>query len=277
MLRAGTSKPSRRTVLKGVGMATVGGSLGASLPVGGAAQAQGAPPAPKGPKLLEMDGKAKLAVLGDRPLVAETQAELLDDNVTPTNKLFIRNNGQIPEPPANADAWTLTVDGEVDKALKLTLGDLKQLFRPVTLKLQMECGGNGRSAFSPEARGNQWGNGAISNAEWTGVRLSHVLELVGARPQARYVVFMPFENSNNGNSRVLWSSIDMAEAHHPQTMLAYGMNGEDLPAGHGAPVRLRLARQLGYKNTKYLYRITLTDDMKAANDPARRGPWYGGI
>jgi len=55
------------------------------------------------------------------------------------------------------------------------------------------------------------------------------------------------------------------------------MNDEELPAGHGAPIRLRLARQLGYKNTKYLSRITLTDDMAAANDPARRGPWYGGI
>jgi DMSO/TMAO reductase YedYZ molybdopterin-dependent catalytic subunit len=75
----------------------------------------------------------------------------------------------------------------------------------------------------------------------------------------------------------LWSSIDMAEAFHPQTLLAYGMNGEELPAGHGAPIRLRLARQLGYKNTKYLYRITVIDDMAAANDPARRGPWYGGI
>jgi DMSO/TMAO reductase YedYZ molybdopterin-dependent catalytic subunit len=69
----------------------------------------------------------------------------------------------------------------------------------------------------------------------------------------------------------------MAEALHPQTQLAYGMNDEELPAGHGAPIRLRLARQLGYKNTKYLSRITLTDDMAKANDPARRGPWYGGI
>jgi DMSO/TMAO reductase YedYZ molybdopterin-dependent catalytic subunit len=104
-----------------------------------------------------------------------------------------------------------------------------------------------------------------------------VLDLVGTRPEARYVVFMPFENANNGVSRILWSSIDMAEALHPQTLLAHGMNGEELPAGHGAPVRLRLARQLGYKNTKYLSRITVIDDMDAANDPARRGPWYGGI
>ena len=83
MLHPGTSKASRRNVLKGVGLATVG----ASLPPFGAALAQSAPAA-EGPKLLEMDGKAKLAVLGDKPLVAETQAELLDDNVTPTDNNY---------------------------------------------------------------------------------------------------------------------------------------------------------------------------------------------
>ena len=88
-----------------------------------------------------------------------------------------------------------------------------------------------------------------------------------------------FENAdqNTGVLRTLWQSVDMAEALHPQTLLAYGMNGEPLSAGHGAPVRLRLARQLGYKNTKYLARITVIDDIDAAYDLRRRGPWYGGI
>ena len=123
MLRSGTSKASRRNVLKGVGMATVGASLGASLPPVGAAHAQGTPAAAaKGPKLLEMDGKAKLAVLGDKPLVAETQAELLDDNVTPTNKLFIRNNGQVPDITGDAKAWKIKIDGEVNTPLEITVG-----------------------------------------------------------------------------------------------------------------------------------------------------------
>ena len=72
--------------------------------------------------------------------------------------------------------------------------------------------------------------------------------------------------------RVLWDSIDMADALHPQTLLAYGMNGEALPAGHGAPVRLRLARQLGYKNTKYLSRITVTDNMGVGARPGTPRP-----
>ena len=155
--------------------------------------------------------------------------------------------------------WRLTIDGLVARPMSVSLDELKRL--PAEHHITLHACEEGWSYI----------------AEWTGVRLSHVLKLVGTRPEARYVVFTPFENSNNGVSRVLWSSIDMTDALHPQTLLAYGMNGETLPTGHGAPIRLRLARQLGYKNTKYLSRITVIDDMAAANDPARRGPWYGGI
>jgi DMSO/TMAO reductase YedYZ molybdopterin-dependent catalytic subunit len=114
-------------------------------------------------------------------------------------------------------------------------------------------------------------------AEWTGVRLSDVLNLVEIDPDARYVGFIPFANpkQDTGVVRVLWDSIDMADALHPQTLLAYGMNGEALPADYGAPVRLRLARHLGYKNTKYLSQIIVTD----RKDFYRKGlgTWYGGI
>ena len=157
------------------------------------------------------------------------------------------------------DGWRLAVDGLVARPMSFSLGDLKGL--PMESHITLHACEEGWSYI----------------AEWTGVRLSHLLDVVGTRPEARYVVFTPFENESNGVSRVLWSSIDMAEALHPQTQLAYGMNGENIPPGHGAPIRLRLARQLGYKNTKFLSRITLTDDMAAANDPRRRGPWYGGI
>ena len=84
------------------------------------------PPAPKGPQLLQFPGKdGNLVLLGDRPLVAETPEQLLDDDTTPTSKFFIRNNGQIPEASAEPDAWKLTIDGEVNRPLELTLGELK--------------------------------------------------------------------------------------------------------------------------------------------------------
>ena len=112
-------------------------------------------------------------------------------------------------------------------------------------------------------------------AEWTGVPLSYALNVVGIRPQAKYVVFFPFDDS--------WDSLDMADALHPQTLLAYGMNGEDLSIPHGAPIRLRVARQLGYKSVKYLSHIAVTDTLKnigsglGSISPEIGYSWYAGI
>jgi len=163
--------------------------------------------------------------------------------------------------------WRLTVEGLVQRPMSFSLEELKRL--PAESHITLHACEEGWSYI----------------AEWTGVRLSHVLELVGTRPASRYVVLTPFENvnQNTGVSRVLWDSIDMADALHPQTLLAYGMNGEELPAGHGAPVRLRVARQLGYKNTKYLYRVTISDSLdnfgkgRGSRAAEGGGAWYGGI
>jgi DMSO/TMAO reductase YedYZ molybdopterin-dependent catalytic subunit len=105
--------------------------------------------------------------------------------------------------------------------------------------------------------------------EWIGVPLSHVLQLAGALAQARYVVYYSIQRN--------WmQSIDMSDALHPQTLLIHGMNGGDLPVGHGGPVRLRLPRQLGYKNVKYITRITLTDSLKGFVKKSSYS-WYAGI
>jgi DMSO/TMAO reductase YedYZ molybdopterin-dependent catalytic subunit len=112
-------------------------------------------------------------------------------------------------------------------------------------------------------------------AEWTGVPLSWVLNRAGVLPQAKYVAYFAFDES--------WDSLDMPEALHPQTLLAYGMNGEALPAGHGAPLRMKVPRQLGYKNVKYLSHITVTDTLKnIGNGQGSISPdygysWYAGI
>jgi DMSO/TMAO reductase YedYZ molybdopterin-dependent catalytic subunit len=113
-------------------------------------------------------------------------------------------------------------------------------------------------------------------AEWTGVPLSYILERVGALPQVRYVVYRSIQPD-------WWESIDMADALHPQTLLAHGMNGGDLSVPFGGPVRLRVPRQLGYKSVKYITRLTLTDNLKpfgkgtgGANSDAGYA-WYAGI
>jgi DMSO/TMAO reductase YedYZ molybdopterin-dependent catalytic subunit len=91
-----------------------------------------------------MDGEAEPVILGDKPLVAETPEHMLDDDVTPDGRIFIRNNDQIPEPAKTQDAWEIAIDGEVNAPLKLKLGEIKQKFKSVTYVMQMEYGGNGR-------------------------------------------------------------------------------------------------------------------------------------
>ena len=160
--------------------------------------------------------------------------------------------------------WQLKVEGMVARPASFSLADLKNL--PVENHITLHACEQGWSYI----------------ARWTGVRLSRILEMVGAHPDARFVMFVPFPNpqEHTGIVRLFWDSIDMHEALHPQTMLAYGMNGDDLPPDHGAPIRLRLTRQLGYKNVKYLSRIVLTDSMDRFGG-TRNGPsiatWYGGI
>lgn len=113
-------------------------------------------------------------------------------------------------------------------------------------------------------------------AEWTGAALTRILDLVEAVPQARYVVYRSIQPD-------WWESIDMADALHPQTLITYGMNGAELPVAFGGPLRLRLPRQLGYKNVKYITRITVTDNLKpfgkglGSVSPEFGYAWYAGI
>jgi len=153
--------------------------------------------------------------------------------------------------------WRLTVAGLVARPTSFSLAELKRF--------------PSRSQITHQACEEGWS----FIAEWIGVPLSTVLNFVGVSAQARYVVYYSFDK--------FWDSIDMPDAWHPQTFLAYGMNGQEMPTGHGAPVRMKVARQLGYKNVKYLSRITVTDTMKTIGDgqgsaaPAAGYSWYAGI
>ncbi len=114
-------------------------------------------------------------------------------------------------------------------------------------------------------------------AEWRGVPLSYILDRVGALPHARYVVYQSIQMPD------WWDSLDMADALHPQTLIATGMNGADLPVPFGGPLRMRVPRQLGYKNVKFINRLILTDDIKqfgkglGSGSPEAGYAWYAGI
>jgi len=154
--------------------------------------------------------------------------------------------------------WRLTIDGMVDHPASFSLAQLKSY--PSRSQITMVQCEEGWSYI----------------AEWIGTPLSHVLDPVGVKPQARYVVYFSIQPD-------WWESIDMADALHPQTFLTYGMNGGELPVGNGGPLRLRVPRQLGYKSVKFITHMTLTDSMKGfgkglgSASPEAGYAWYAGI
>jgi DMSO/TMAO reductase YedYZ molybdopterin-dependent catalytic subunit len=153
--------------------------------------------------------------------------------------------------------WRLLVDGRVARPASFSLAELKRF--PSCSQITEHICEQGWSFV----------------AEWIGVPLSHLMNRAGVLPQARYALFFALDGA--------WGSLDMQDAWHPQTLIAYAMNGPELPPEHGAPARLRVTRQLGYKSIKYLSRITLTDSLKNVGKglgaSATEGgySWYAGI
>ena len=254
----------RRGALKGAALAAMGAALGGAIPFA-ARMPQGLLPAALaqgsgGPQFLEMEGKARLILQGERPLNAETPEHLLDDDVTPADKFFIRNNGSVPEPLADARGWKIRIDGEVNTPLELSVGDLEARFDVVTRRLQMECGGNGRSGFSPQAAGNQWGNGAISNAEWTGVRLRDVLRAAGLKDSAKFTGHHGADSHLSAQGPAISRGMAIAKAMDEDTLIAVRMNGQPIPQLHGAPARLLVPGWPGSLSQKWFNRIELKSE-----------------
>jgi DMSO/TMAO reductase YedYZ molybdopterin-dependent catalytic subunit len=270
----------RRGFLGGAGLAAMSAAVGGAIPFASnmpaglipAALAQGATPAgQKAPQYLKFPGKdERLVVLGERPLVAETPEHLLDDDTTPTAKFFIRNNGNIPEPVADPDKWRFVIDGEVNRKLELTVGDLKTKFPRVTRRMVLECGGNGRSFFTPPARGNQWTNGGAGCAEWTGVRLADVLRAAGLKPSAMFTGHYGSDRSLADNTKdAISRGMPIKKAIDEANLLVFAMNGEPLTNIHGGPLRLVIPGWPGSLSQKWLTRIWV-------RDRAHDGPGMGG-
>jgi len=158
---------------------------------------------------------------------------------------------------ASFKGWTLGISGLVARPAAFSLDDLKRF--PVSSQITLHACEEGWSYI----------------AQWQGVSLPYLLNRVGVTNKARYVVFYCYDG--------WWGSIDMDDAWHPQTMMALAMNGQDLSIGHGAPVRLRVARQMGYKSYKYIARMELVDDLKKIGgglpdfSVGRKYAWYAGI
>lgn len=184
--------------------------------------------------------------------------------------VFKMNGNTMPRSPAyqqhlaeNFVNWRLVVDGLVNRPLSLSLADLAGM-RSRTQVTRHDCV-EGWSAIG----------------EWTGTPLSAILQMAGIKPDARYVVF---HCADDFDGNPYYESIDMIDAFHPQTIMAWGMNRARLPVGHGAPLRLRVERQLGYKQAKYVMRIELRqrfDDLYLGKggywEDHHHYQWYAGI
>ena len=208
-------------------------------------------------------GKDGLKILNDRPINAETPAHLLDDRITPASRLFVRNNGVPPETEGiDAAAWELRVDGEAcGKPQTFTLRELREKFDEHTLQLQIECGGNGRSEFSPPATGNQWSTGAVGCPEWTGVRLRDVLEACGITEDAVYVAYEGTDTHLSGDpdKQVISRGVPVRKALEDESLIVWAMNGEPLPALHGYPLRMLCGGWPASVSGKWLNRIRIRD------------------
>lgn len=203
----------------------------------------------------------EMIVLNNKPWNIEAQAHLLDDKITPNSSMFVRNNGLVPE---NIDAkkWTLTIDGESVKNKKVyTLNELKTKFSHHTYQLTLECGGNGRSEFDPPAKGNQWTVGAVHCASWTGVRLRDVLEDAGIKSNAVYIGFHAIDQhlSMDPSKEAISRGCPISKAVQDETLLAFKMNGEDIPLVHGYPLRLVAGGWPASVSGKWVNRISIRD------------------
>ena len=199
----------------------------------------------------------RLIVHVARPLDAETPVQEFASYLTPNSRFFVRSHfGPPPAELLSDQNWRLRVGGLVYRPLTFTLQDLKQ-FEEVTLTAVVQCSGNGRAFHRPKVPGVQWERGAIGNAQWTGVRLRDVLAKAGVQTGAYHVQFQGADRPVVASVPLFTRSIPLEKALHPDTVLAYEMNGRPLPLLHGAPLRVITPGWMADSYTKWLTDITV--------------------
>ncbi len=253
---------NRRGFLKNSGLAAIATVIGTEmvhadkLPVQVALSDMGEKDALKGKS-------AEMIVQGDKPWNVESPLHLLDDEVTPVDKMFIRNNGLVPE-KVDIKNWTLTIDGESVIAPKTyTLAELKKKFKHYTYQLVLECGGNGRSGYAPSTSGNQWGQGAVHCAQWTGVRLKDILKDVGVKNDAVYIGYhsKDLHLSRDPKKESISRGVPIAKAMEDETLIAFALNGKDIPEFHGFPLRLVVGGWPASVSGKWLSTISVRNKV----------------
>ena len=201
---------------------------------------------------------AGLVVHRAHPLNCETPLPALTGGVVmPNARFYVRNHFQIPV--LDPASWRLSVGGLVERRLSLDLAQLRAM-RSTSAVVTLECAGNGRSSLEPRVPGEQWGVGAASTAEWTGVPLTEVLDRAGVQAAAREVVFRGADHGqvDGRDGRVDFErSLPAGQLGQAGALLAYAMNGEELPVHHGYPLRLVVPGWYAVASVKWLTEIEL--------------------
>jgi len=198
-----------------------------------------------------------LTVHVTRPFDAETPVREFTSFLTPNHRFFVRSHFGPPEPEQISEAnWKLRVGGLVEHPREFTLAALRRM-DAVTVTAVMQCSGNGRAFHRPKVPGVQWERGAVGNAQWTGVRLKDLLAKAGVQGDAKHVQFQGADRSVIASVPLFIRSIPLDKAIHPDTILAYEMNGRSLPLLHGAPLRVITPGWMADSCIKWLTAITV--------------------
>lgn len=199
---------------------------------------------------------SSLHTITTEPYNAETPHAALMKDITPTDLFYVRNHFAVPI--IDAGDWALELGGAVEKPLQFSLLEIQKL-PPKTLNVILECAGNGRSTLNPAPNGTPWNLGAVSQARFTGTSLNNLFKELTI---SRDAIEMLFVGADQGTTRTNQTttyarSLPLEVALHPDTMLAWEMNGEPLPLQHGYPLRLVVPGWYGMASVKWLRQISL--------------------
>ncbi len=255
---------NRRDVLKSAGGAALG--IGAGLITGSrlgfAAETVTLPFANGERPLVKYPGKRPLLEMTARPPQLETPFSVFNESViTPNDAFFVRYHlADIPL-KIDPDTYQIEIKGKVDKPVSLSLQELKSGYEPVEIVAVNQCSGNSRGLFEPRVAGGQLANGAMGNARWKGVPLKAVLDKVGVQKGAVQVVFDGLDGPVMDGTPDFLKALDIDHARDGEVMIAYAMNGEDLPWLNGYPVRLIVPGYYGTYWVKHLNLINIVDSV----------------
>jgi DMSO/TMAO reductase YedYZ molybdopterin-dependent catalytic subunit len=223
-------------------------------------------PLPGGPEdrplTTDFPQKGAMILQRSRPPLLETPFEVFDRGVfTPNDQFYVRWHWAVIPNAVDVETFRLAVRGHVDKTLSLSLKDIVDGLPRVELAAVNQCSGNSRGLFLPRVAGGQWWHGAMGNAKWMGVRLKDVLDRAGVKPGAVQVRFKGLDQPVVDGAPTFMKSLDVDHARDGEVMIAYAMNGEQLPLLNGFPLRLVVP---GWYST---YWVKMLDDIEVLPQP----------